>query len=121
MEISAQMVKDLREMTGAGMMDCKTALAEAAGNVEQAVEILRKKGLSRAAKRAGSGGSRDLPCHGWGGSGRDRGTREDGPFGSTSCLASLHPGAIPALHGSIAPRTHRPHVSPLPTLPRPQV
>ncbi len=53
MEISAQMVKDLREMTGAGMMDCKTALAESAGNVEKAVEILRKKGLSRAAKRAG--------------------------------------------------------------------
>ncbi|MBN2224458.1 MAG: translation elongation factor Ts [Deltaproteobacteria bacterium] len=53
MEINAQMVKDLREMTGAGMMDCKTALAESAGNVEKAVEILRKKGLSRAAKRAG--------------------------------------------------------------------
>jgi elongation factor Ts len=53
MEINAQMVKDLREMTGAGMMDCKTALTESAGNVEQAVEILRKKGLSRAAKRAG--------------------------------------------------------------------
>ena len=53
MEINAQMVKDLREMTGAGMMDCKTALAESDGNVEKAVEILRKKGLSRAAKRAG--------------------------------------------------------------------
>ena len=53
MEISAQMVKDLREKTGAGMMDCKTALAESAGDVEKAIDILRKKGLSRAAKRAG--------------------------------------------------------------------
>jgi elongation factor Ts len=53
MEISAQMVKDLREKTGAGMMDCKTALSEAKGDPEKAVEILRKKGLSRAAKRAG--------------------------------------------------------------------
>ncbi len=53
MEISAQMVKDLREKTGAGMMDCKTALSEAKGDPQTAVEILRKKGLSRAAKRAG--------------------------------------------------------------------
>jgi elongation factor Ts len=53
MEISAQMVKDLREKTGAGMMDCKTALAESAGDAEKAVDILRKKGLSRAANRAG--------------------------------------------------------------------
>ncbi len=53
MEISAQMVKDLREKTGAGMMDCKTALAESAGDMEKAIDALRKKGLSRAAKRAG--------------------------------------------------------------------
>ena len=53
MEISAQMVKDLREKTGAGMMDCKTALTEAKGDSEKAVEILRKKGLSKAAKRLG--------------------------------------------------------------------
>jgi elongation factor Ts len=53
MEISAQMVKDLREKTGAGMMDCKAALAESAGDMEKAIEVLRKKGLSRAAKRAG--------------------------------------------------------------------
>ncbi len=53
MEISAQMVKDLREKTGAGMMDCKTALTESAGDLEKAVDILRKKGLSRAANRAG--------------------------------------------------------------------
>jgi elongation factor Ts len=53
MEITAQMVKELREKTGAGMMDCKEALAKAKGDAEKAVEILRKKGLSRAAKRAG--------------------------------------------------------------------
>jgi elongation factor Ts len=53
MEISAKMVKDLRDKTGAGMMDCKSALAEAAGDMEKAVDILRTKGLSKAAKRAG--------------------------------------------------------------------
>ncbi|WP_448375304.1 translation elongation factor Ts [Fervidobacterium sp.] len=53
MEISAQMVKELRERTGAGMMDCKNALAEANGDVEKAIEILRKKGLAKAAKKAG--------------------------------------------------------------------
>lgn len=53
MEISAQMVKELRERTGAGMMDCKNALTEAEGNFEKAVEILRKKGLAKAAKKAG--------------------------------------------------------------------
>jgi elongation factor Ts len=50
--ISAQMVKELRDMTGAGMMDCKAALGETAGNVEAAVDWLRKKGLSKAAKKA---------------------------------------------------------------------
>ena len=53
MEINAQMVKELRDKTGAGMMDCKSALAEAGGDSEKAIELLRKKGLSRAAKRAG--------------------------------------------------------------------
>ncbi len=53
MAITAQMVKELREKTGAGMMDCKTALAEAGGDMDKAVEILRKKGLASAAKRAG--------------------------------------------------------------------
>ena len=53
MEISANMVKDLREKTGAGMMDCKKALAEAEGNFEKAVDYLRQKGLATAAKRAG--------------------------------------------------------------------
>ena len=51
-QITAQMVKDLREMTGAGMMDCKAALGESAGNVDAAVDWLRKKGLSKAAKKA---------------------------------------------------------------------
>jgi elongation factor Ts len=53
MEINAQTVKELREKTGAGMMDCRGALAEAGGDMEKAIEFLRKKGLSRAAKRAG--------------------------------------------------------------------
>src|SRR6187399_2712791 len=51
-QITAQMVKDLRDMTGAGMMDCKSALGETSGNVEAAVDWLRKKGLSKAAKKA---------------------------------------------------------------------
>jgi elongation factor Ts len=51
--ISAGMVKELREKTGAGMMDCKAALSETAGEMEAAVDWLRKKGLSRAAKKAG--------------------------------------------------------------------
>lgn len=53
MEVSASMVKDLREKTGAGMMDCKKALADAGGNFEKAVDYLRQKGLATAAKRAG--------------------------------------------------------------------
>lgn len=51
--ISAQVVKELRERTGAGMMDCKKALSEANGDMEKAVEILREKGLAAAAKKAG--------------------------------------------------------------------
>ncbi len=53
MEVSANMVKDLREKTGAGMMDCKKALSETGGNFEKAVDYLRQKGLATAAKRAG--------------------------------------------------------------------
>ncbi len=53
MEITAQMVKELRERTGAPMMDCKAALTEAKGDVEAAVDVLRKKGLAAAAKKAG--------------------------------------------------------------------
>jgi elongation factor Ts len=52
-DITAQMVKELRERTGAGMMDCKAALQETAGDMEQAVDLLRKKGLAKAAKKAG--------------------------------------------------------------------
>jgi len=52
-EVSASMVKDLREKTGAGMMDCKKALAEAGGSFEKAVDYLRQKGLATAARRAG--------------------------------------------------------------------
>jgi elongation factor Ts len=51
--ITAQMVKELRERTGAGMMDCKAALQETNGDIEQAVDLLRKKGLAKAAKKAG--------------------------------------------------------------------
>ena len=53
MEITAQMVKQLRESTGAGMLDCKKALTETNGNLEAAVDFLRKKGLAAAAKKAG--------------------------------------------------------------------
>ena len=52
MEITSKMVKELREMTNAGMMDCKKALVESGGEVEAAVKFLREKGLSSAAKRA---------------------------------------------------------------------
>jgi elongation factor Ts len=52
-EITAQMVKELRERTGAGMMDCKNALTETRGDMETAVDALRKKGLAAAAKKAG--------------------------------------------------------------------
>jgi len=52
MEVNATLVKELREKTGAGMMDCKKALAETAGNLEKAVDYLRRKGLAAAAKKA---------------------------------------------------------------------
>ena len=53
MEITAAMVKELREKTGAGMMDCKRALTEANGDMERASELLREKGLASAAKKSG--------------------------------------------------------------------
>ncbi|MBL8579616.1 MAG: elongation factor Ts [Mesorhizobium sp.] len=53
MSITAAMVKELRELTGAGMMDCKAALTETNGNMEEAVDWLRKKGISKADKKAG--------------------------------------------------------------------
>ena len=52
-QINAQMVKELRERTGAPMMDCKSALAESEGDADKAIEALRKKGLAKAAKKAG--------------------------------------------------------------------
>jgi elongation factor Ts len=53
MEISLEMVKDLRQRTGAGIVDCKTALQEAGGNIDAAIDFLRRKGLATAAKKAG--------------------------------------------------------------------
>ena len=53
MAVTASMVKELREMTGAGMMDCKNALVECDGDLNKAVEFLREKGLAKAAKKAG--------------------------------------------------------------------
>ncbi|MCB0093226.1 MAG: translation elongation factor Ts [Caldilineaceae bacterium] len=51
-EVTAQMVKELREITGAGILDCKKALSDFDGNMEEAIEALRKKGLAAAAKKA---------------------------------------------------------------------
>ena len=52
MAVDAKLVKTLREMTGAGILDCKKALEETGGNLEEAVELLRKKGIAKAAKKA---------------------------------------------------------------------
>lgn len=52
-QITAEMVKELRQATGSGIMDCKKVLGEADGDMEKAIELLRKKGLAKAAKRAG--------------------------------------------------------------------
>ena len=54
MTITASLVKDLRERTGVGMMECKKALAESNGDIEKAIEVLRKQGLSRASEKSGS-------------------------------------------------------------------
>ena len=63
MSISAEMVRKLREETGAGMMDCKSALVEAKGDSEGARELLRKKGLAAAAKKAGRATSEGMVGH----------------------------------------------------------
>jgi elongation factor Ts len=60
MEITAKMVKELRETTGAGMMDCKKALAECDGEMEKAVEYLRKKGIASASKKEGRATSQGI-------------------------------------------------------------
>lgn len=52
MNISASMVKDLRDKTGAGMMDCKKALVETNGDIDAAIDYLREKGISKAAKKS---------------------------------------------------------------------
>jgi elongation factor Ts len=66
--ISAAAVKELREKTGARMMDCKKALIETKGNLEEAIDFLRKKGLAAAAKKAGRIASEGLTAakvEGW--------------------------------------------------------
>jgi len=60
MAITAEQVKALREKTGAGMMECKAALTESGGNMDEAVTVLRKRGLAQAAKRAGRNTSQGL-------------------------------------------------------------
>ena len=60
MTITASLVKDLRERTGAGMMECKKALAETNGDVEKAIEVLRKHGLSRASAKSGRAAKQGL-------------------------------------------------------------
>ena len=62
-EISAAMVKKLRDQTGAGMMECKAALTEANGNLEDAITLLRKRGLAQAAKKAGRSTSEGVIGH----------------------------------------------------------
>ena len=60
MQIDAKMVKELREQTGAGMMDCKKALTEVEGDFEKAVKVLREKGIAKASKRSGKSTSEGL-------------------------------------------------------------
>jgi elongation factor Ts len=60
MSISADVVKELREKTGAGLMDCKRALADSSGDMEKAIDILRQKGLASAAKKSGRTASQGL-------------------------------------------------------------
>ena len=63
MEISAQTVKELREKTGAGMMDCKKALTESGGDMEKAIDNLRKKGLATAQKKSGRVAAQGMVGH----------------------------------------------------------
>ncbi|MEW5744906.1 MAG: translation elongation factor Ts [Nitrospirota bacterium] len=60
MTVTAEMVKELREKTGAGLMDCKRVLAESKGDMEKAVDLLRQKGLATAAKKSGRAASQGL-------------------------------------------------------------
>ena len=61
--ISASVVKELRDMSGAGMMDCKKALTEASGNLEQAIDILRKSGAAKARKKSGRSTKEGIILH----------------------------------------------------------
>ena len=61
--ISASVVKELRDMSGAGMMDCKKALTEASGNIEQAIDILRKSGAAKARKKSGRSTKEGIILH----------------------------------------------------------
>jgi elongation factor Ts len=63
MDISAQTVKELREKTGAGMMDCKKALTESSGDMEKAIDYLRKKGLATAQKKSGRAAAEGMVGH----------------------------------------------------------
>ena len=63
MEISAQQVKELREKTGAGMMDCKKALTESSGDMEKAIDYLRKKGIATAQKKSGRAAAEGMVGH----------------------------------------------------------
>jgi elongation factor Ts len=63
MNVTAEMVRKLREETGAGMMECKSALVEAAGDMEKARDVLRKKGLASAAKKAGRATTEGIVGH----------------------------------------------------------
>ena len=90
--ITAAMVKDLREKTGAGMMDCKNALNETGGDVEAAIDWLRKKGLSKAAKASGrvaAEGLVSVAVHGYG-------------EPSSEAIPSTHPYGRPVAQGSDA-------------------
>ena len=63
-EIKAVDVQKLRQMTGAGLMDCKKALTEAGGNIEKAIQHLREQGIAKSSKRADRlAGGAQLPCH----------------------------------------------------------
>src|SRR3984957_3502054 len=87
--ITAGLVKDLREKTGAGMMDCKNALSETDGDIEAAIDWLRKKGLAKAAKKSGRVAAEGLAgqcgIERMGGGGR-RGKRRGGPLGGEKGL-----------------------------------
>ena len=60
--VTAEMVKQLREKTGAGMMDCKKVLTETDGDMEKAAELLRERGIAKAAKKSGRVAAEGLVC-----------------------------------------------------------